>query len=376
MLRGLIWTAVALALAACETVPRTGPTGEAVRAAADGTGPAPVVAFAFAPIEPETLGILETRRAAPPRDISPGRPATGPLLSVGDMVTVTIWEAVEGGLFSSPNGSGASLPPQRIGPSGAILVPNAGKIPARGRSPEDVGEAVVAALEGKAIEPQVLVTVKESPVSAVTVIGDAANQPGRVPLAGVGERVLDVIAASGGASVPAHRTLVRLTRGDATGETHLSRILEEPGQNVRVRAGDVITLQDSQRSFTMLGAAENPARVPFSTETVTLEQAIAESGGLVDRLADPGSVFVFRYEDPAMAEAITGEPQDGPATPMIFSLDLRDPGAFFLAQRFEMQDSDVIYIANAPLADAQKVLVTVATAVSPVVAANQLASTF
>lgn len=375
MPRGLAWISlVALLMSGCEVVPKTGPTSEAIRTAAD-EPQSTIVPFAFAPVSPETLGVLEARLAAPARDINTGRPVSGPQLAVGDAVTVTIWEAVEGGLFSG-QGGGSSLPSQRIGPSGTIIVPYAGKVRAAGRTPDAVADAVVSALAGKAIEPQVLVTVDASPRSSVTVIGDAATKSGRVALQGVGERVLDVVAASGGASVPAHRTLVRLTRGDAVGETHLSRILREPGQNVRVRSGDVITLQDSQRSYTVLGASNQPSRVPFSTEIVTLDQAIAETGGLLDNRSDPGSVFVFRYEQSEVVSTITGEPQSEPVAPIVYNLDLRNPGAFFLASRFEMADRDIVYVANAELADAQKILVTIATALSPAVSAVRLGNSF
>ena len=364
----LLTTAAALTLAGCAAVPKSGPTAEAVLALAAEPATA-AVPYAFAPLTPAALDVLDARRAAPPADLSQPRDAASQRLRVGDLVTVTIYEAVEGGLFSASAGGprGAGLPPQRIGSSGLIRVPYAGRIRAAGLTAEQVAEAVEAALEGKAIEPQALVTVTESPAGAVTVIGDAARAA-RVPLADVGERVLDVIAAAGGAEGPAHRTLVRLTRDDAVAETHLARILREPGQNVRLRAGDVVALLDSGQSYVVLGAAARPARVQFSTERVTLDQAIAEAGGLDDDRAAPASVFVFRYEDPAAVAALTGAPppMDGAMSPVVYNLDLRDPTAFFLAQRFEMADRDIVYVANAPLADAEKVLRAVALAFSPV----------
>ncbi|MGM0585144.1 MAG: polysaccharide biosynthesis/export family protein [Pseudomonadota bacterium] len=365
---------IALLLSACAVAPRGGPTAEAVRAA--GQEAETVVPFAFAPLTRETVAALQARRAAPQADLGENAKVRPQILRPGDRVSVTIWEAVEGGLFSG-EGAGAksvALPPQRLGPSGRISVPYAGRIRAAGRTPAQVSGAIVAALRGKAIEPQALVTVEDSPVSAVTVIGDAAAGSGRVPLAGVGERVLDVIAAAGGTSAPAHRTLVRLNRGAAQGEAHLARILREPAQNVRVRAGDVVGLLLDEQTFTVLGAAGQPRRVPFSTEIVTLDEALAEAGGLDDMDANPDSVFVFRYEDAATARRLTGRPAEGPLAPVVYNLDLSDPGAFFLARRFEMRDGDILYAANAPLADARKVLDVVARALSPATTSLRLAN--
>ena len=202
----------AIVLAGCTSMPMSGPTIGAIETAAlesDST----LQPFAFAAITPETLEVLDRRRREPPSDLTRGG-GQNFQLKIGDVVSVTIWEAVEGGVFSG-NGMGnraSGLPRQRIGDSGAISVPYAGRIRAAGRTPEAVASAIVAALEGKAIEPQVLVTLDTSPVSAVTVIGDALGKAGRIPLAGVGERVLDVLATAGGASIPAHQALVRLTR--------------------------------------------------------------------------------------------------------------------------------------------------------------------
>lgn len=361
--------AVAAALVTgCAFVPKSGPTSSAIDDAAVDPA-ATVVPFAYSIITPDTLKALSVKYIAPEEDLSDAGPNQGQVLRVGDVVGVTIWEAVEGGLFSgvAASNKSATLPKQRIGRSGMISVPYAGRVRAAGRTPESVADAVAGALEGKAIEPQVLVTVEESPVSAVTVIGDAAEKSGRAELAGVGERVLDVIAAAGGSSVPTHRTLVRLTRDGRQAETHLSRILREPAQNVRVQAGDVISLLDNGSSYVVLGATRRPQRLPFSTEVVTLDEALAEAGGLQDNLADPGAVYIFRYESSDVVAALTGKPQGPePTEPLVYNLDLTDPGSFFLASRFEMEDGDILYTANAPLANALKVISAAAFVLNPV----------
>ncbi|WP_339947665.1 polysaccharide biosynthesis/export family protein [uncultured Albimonas sp.] len=378
--RTLAATLLAAALAGCAYAPASGPSGDTVRQAAADPG-ATVLPYAYAILNPAAIEVLERSRAEPPADLAGRGAADAQVLRVGDVVGITIWEAVEGGLFSTQNSEsrGAALPNQRIGPDGRISVPYAGRISATGRTPDAVASAIVSALEGKAIEPQVIVTIQQSPVSSVTVLGDAIGNAGRVQLNGVGERVLDVLAASGGSRTPAHRTLIRLTRGDVQAEAHLARILREPAQNVRVRSGDVIAALDIGQSFTSLGANGRARRINFSTEVVTLDQAIAEAGGLDDRRADPRSVFVFRYENPEVAMALAGPaatPEAGAATtPIVYGLDLSDPGSFFLARRFAMEDGDIIYTANSELAQAGKVLSVVDDALSPTTQTLRLLNT-
>lgn len=368
----------ALALAGCASVPMNGPTSGSVLAAVEDPE-STVQPFAYAAITPQTLDALDRRRLEPPSDLTRGG-GQNFAFKVGDEVSVTIWEAVEGGVFSG-NGMGSrgsGLPKQRVGSSGDITVPYAGRVRAVGRTPESVAAAIVQGLQGKAIDPQVLVTLDRSPVSSVTVIGDGASKAGRVPLAGVGERVLDVLAASGGTSAPAHRALVRLTRGDVQAETHLARILREPSQNVKVMPGDVLTVLDSGESYSVMGAAARPRRVPFDSEVVTLDEALADTGGLNDNLASPEAVYVFRYEAHDLVASLPGvtvpvaAALSGPMTPTVYNLDLSDPGSFFLARRFLMQDGDIVYVANASFANTQKVLRIVASVLSPAASSLRL----
>ncbi len=368
---------IAALAAGCANVPNTGPTSDVVRENAGKTNQAGP-AYAIVPIDQAAIAVLEAREAQRQERLGTGRGGSGDVLRVGDVVNVTIWEAVNGGLFSSPTTDGprmAPLPPQRVGDDGAISVPYAGRVRAAGRSTRQVADAVVAALQGKAIEPQALVTRDSSPVSAVTVLGDATNGGGRVPLAGVGERVLDVVASAGGLRTAPFRTKVRLTRGDRVAEAHLSRVLREPAQNVQVRAGDVVNLVEDPQTFTVFGAAGRPAQVEFSAEELTLDEALALAGGLVDNRADPAAVFVLRYEEPATANALLGRAETGPA-PVIYNLNMRAPSSFFLARRFRMQDKDIVYVANAPIANLEKVLRIIGLSLQPATTAISLANVF
>ncbi|MEM1312985.1 MAG: polysaccharide biosynthesis/export family protein [Pseudomonadota bacterium] len=362
----------ALSLAGCAAAPKGGPTTSAVLQAAEDPATT-VLPFAFTPLSPQVVQALETQRIAPPESLTDQPALAAQRLRIGDRVAVTVWEPVEGGLFSGGEASpkGSDLPVQRVAPDGTIRVPYAGDVRAVGRTPSAVSSAVEAALAGKAIDPQVLVTVAGSPVNAVTVIGDGGRSS-RVDLADVGERVLDMVASAGGSEVPPHRALVRLTRGDVTAQTHLSRILREPAQNVLVRPGDVVSVIDDGPTFTVLGAANRPSRVNFESESVALDEALGSVGGLDDRLANPGSVYVFRYEEAELVRSLGLEAQAEPLAPIVYNLDLTDPGAFFLARRFDMRDGDILYVANAPLADAQKVLTAVATGLTPVLTTLRL----
>jgi polysaccharide biosynthesis/export protein len=304
-----------------------------------------------------------------------GRPAQ-PKIQIGDSVVVSIWEAASGGLFgSSPTdhvstGSrSVTIPKQVVDRDGAISVPYAGRVPVAGRLPVEVQKTIQDRLADKAIEPQVIVTVTNSPSNSVTVTGEVVHGA-RVPLSMRGDRLLDVIAAVGGARSPVYETFVRLSRDGVTATIPMETLVSEPAENIYAQPGDVLTLVRLPQIFTVFGATGRNAEIPFGAEKMTLVEALAKAGGLQDQRSDPAGVFLFRYEPPRVVNAL-GRPQlqTGPdrSTPVVYRLDLRDAKSYFLAQRFPVEDNDVIYVANADLNELQKFFTLLNTLTGPVV---------
>jgi len=89
-----------------------------------------------------------------------------------------------------------------------------------------------------------------------------------------------------------------------------------------------------------------------------LAQAIARAGGLADSLANPASVFLFRFEKTSVLRQMgVAVPANAPATlPAVYRADLSNASTIFLANEFPMQDGDIIFISDSPLTDYQKFL--------------------
>ena len=119
-----------------------------------------------------------------------------------------------------------------------------------------------------------------------------------MPLTTRGDRLLDVVATAGGTRAAAHETYVTLLRDKLSVRIPMQAILADPAENVYVRPGDVISVARETQTFTSAGATGQNAVVPFEAIGITLDQAIARSGGLNDYRADPAGVFVIRYERP------------------------------------------------------------------------------
>ena len=270
-------------------------------------------------------------------------------IGIGDELHVTIWEAAESGLFSTPENKRTEIGPLQVDKQGRITIPFAGVIRAAGLTPLQLQGRIAAALKGKAISPQVLVSIRKNVANSVVVNGDVRN-PGQYALSLKGDRVLDVIARAGGAAAPARETMVTLIRRHRRAVQNLKRIIQAPSENVFVQPGDQIYLSHNPQTFTAFGAVTKTGEYPFDSDRVSMLEAIARTGGLLDDRANARGVFLFRYEDNRLLRQL-GHPPDslslGGRTPTVYVLDMGRPQAYFLAQQFMMRDNDVIYVANA-----------------------------
>jgi polysaccharide export outer membrane protein len=307
-----------------------------------------------------------------------------PVIGVGDSVTVTIWEASSGGLFSAPlvtdkisaGSNAAMIPEQVVGRDGGITVPYAGRVRVAGKTTRAVQQTVEKALTGKAIQPQVLVSVTR-PVSNSVSVGGEVAAGARIPLSVKGDRLLDVLAAAGGVRAPVNESFVELSRGSTTSRMPLTRIIANPSQNIYLHPNDVLTLVRDPQTFIAYGATGRNAEIPFDADGITLAQALAKAGGLIDSRSDPRGVFIFRYEPESVLRVIRPNSPllaRGRSAPVVYRLNLADATSLFLEQSFHIANRDLIYVSNSPSTEVQKVFEIVAGGIGTVGSAASIAT--
>jgi polysaccharide biosynthesis/export protein len=375
-----IYLLAAAALSGCTALPSAGPTASAIEAGAS-VPQADGALLARYEIIDVTPAVVEALRGRPLDSLLASfgdhRPSAEPVIGVGDMVAVSIWEAGSGGLFSGPlvadrfsaGSKSALIPEQPVGRDGAISVPYAGRIPVAGRRPQDVQALIENELAGKAIQPQVLVSVTKPISQTVTITGESVGGA-RVPLTGHGDRLLDVLASSGGLRSNVSETFVRLSRGPVTATVPLTTVVSNPKENIFLRPGDVLTLVRDPQTFLAVGALGNATELPFGADGITLAQALAKARGLADFAADPAGTFIFRFEPAAIVRRLApGSKLTGtPLVPVVYRINMRDPGSLFTAQAFRMRNRDLVYVSNAPFTEVQKALAVFNSVSAPIVA--------
>jgi polysaccharide biosynthesis/export protein len=264
---------------------------------------------------------------------------------------------------------GATIPDQQVAPDDAIAVPYGGRVPAAGRTPAEVQQTIEARLASKALQPQALVIVKKSDANAVTVAGEVVAGT-RVRLSPGGDRLLQMIAAAGGAKAPVYETFVRLSRNGITVAIPLERLVAEPAENIYARPGDIITLVRVPQTFTVFGAMGRNAAIAFNAENITLSQALVKSQGLRDDLANPKGVFLFRYEPASIVQALdqpiaTHAPDA--TSPVAYRFDFSDANSYLIADQFPVHDKDIIFVSEAGAVQVQKLFALLSTVTGPVV---------
>ena len=204
-------------------------------------------------------------------------------------------------------------------------------------------------------------------MSATIYLAQAAADTSTLKAAGL---LAGGIALAGGAKAAVYDTFVRLSRNGVTATLPMERLVSDPQENIYAQPGDTLTVVRVPQTFSVLGATGQNAQITFNAEKITLVEALAKAGGLQDLRSDPAGVFLFRFEPPSVVTALNA-PQlnTGPerSSPVVYRLDMSDANAYFLAQRFPVEDKDIIYVANARLNELQKFFTLLNTLTGPVI---------
>jgi polysaccharide biosynthesis/export protein len=378
LIRRGVGLSLALLLAACAQMPTSGPSAEAVRE------PATAAAKAVQVVDVDDRVVRQLQATRKVRLFSETLTQTGTTglrIGAGDALEMHIWEAPPATLFGAgavdarapSTARSVTLPEQTVDHDGMLTVPFAGRVKAAGLTPRELELEVVRRLQGKANQPEVVVRLTRNNSASVTVVGEVSSSV-RMPLTAGRERLLDALAAAGGVRQPVSKMTLQVTRGSEFHSLPLDLVIRDPRQNVALLPGDVITALFQPLSFTALGATGRNEEINFEAQGISLAQALARAGGLIDNRSDAQGVFLFRLEAP---EALSWPRQPVSTTPdglvpVVYRIDLRNPASFFVMQSFQMNNRDVLYVSNAPLAELQKFLNLVFSVAFPVLNAVQV----
>jgi polysaccharide export outer membrane protein len=279
--------------------------------------------------------------------------APGPIvIGAGDVLDIAIVSTNANGFIDFTQSSvspvsSTSLPPQTVGTDGAVSVPPLGRVNARGQSVQQFEQFLTRKLGEILVDPSVIVNLAERNSAQVSVVGDV-NSPGRYPITQDSKHIIDIISAAGGPITRPEDLTVTVNRGGSTASIAADRLLANPHFNVHLQPNDVVTVKAERKTYSILGAATRNRAVEFTTNELTLAEALGEGSGLQNRRADKHGVFLYREVAKSVAGSVGGDTsQFAEATvPTIFQFDMAEPTTLFHAGKFTIQDGDIIYISD------------------------------
>ena len=267
------------------------------------------------------------------------------MIRPGDQMTISVWDSQPDSLLTTGEQRVVNMQNVPVSASGRVFVPYVGEVRVSGMSTELARREIQDRLTPIVPDGQVQLSVSPGEANTIDVVTGVAS-PGRIELPEISPTILSVLAEAGGISHLLRNPLVRLNRAGQAYTIPARQLFADPANDIQLRGGDRILVEEDQRNFIALGAAGRQFVVNFEREDITALDALATIGGLAESRADLQGVMVLRTY-PASAVHPTG---DAPRhEQVVFTFDLASADGLFAAQRFLVHPGDVVLASESPM---------------------------
>ena len=315
------------------------------------------------PITVDLLNRIETEYESRVREVAAefvARPQ-GYVIGNGDVLQIIVWDHPELTIpavqFRDAETSG-----QQVGDDGYLYYPYVGMVKAAGMNVAALRDVLTEKLSTYIENPQLDVRVVGYRSKRVYLVGEV-NNPGVLPLNDVPLTIADAISLSGGLTENAYKSGVNVSRDGKVHEIDLKALYDhaDSTQNLALKHGDIVNVLDrSQQKVFVMGEVKTPRSVEIINGHLTLAAALGEVGGVNQNSANSGAIYVVR-----------GTKKDKPE---IFHLDASYATGMLLAERFEMQAQDVVFVDAAGISQWNRVISQLLPSISIIGIADSISS--
>jgi polysaccharide export outer membrane protein len=314
--------------------------------------------------------LLEQRRARDARRMAGFEPAPGGeyayRVGPGDALNIIVFGRPE---LSNPMGQTQSIDNQgyRVREDGTLFFPFIGVNHVAGKTVEEIRDHIARSLVRFITDPQVDVRVVAYRSQKAYVTGEL-REPGILPLTDRPLTVLDAINEAGGFNEQADRRVGILTRAGQERRIDLLELYASGRGNVLLEDGDVLFIPDNatNRVF-LMGEVARQSSVELHHGRLTLAEALTAAGGIALGLADTRNIFVMRGREVYdAANNLRG------IRPEVFHLDARTGTALLLAEGFQLEPRDIVYVASTGVVRANRVIAQILPSVQTVWQADRI----
>jgi len=270
-------------------------------------------------------------------------------VGVGDILSIVVWDHPELsatmlppqpaagmgpiGVAASPMQPGAGF---EVDQNGMLDFPYAGRMMVLGLTPGDIHALLTTKLASYLREPKVTLKVQRYRSQRVYVDGEV-KLPGVQPINDLPMTLTEAINRAGGMNPLADQSRVLLTRAHTTYVINLPQLVQRGVNPARIMLanGDLVRVmsRDDNKVF-LSGEVSSPRALPMRNGRLTLNEALGEAGGINPVTGDARKVYVVRRSV---------------GSSRVYQLDANAPGALAIAEGFELQPKDVVFVAATPL---------------------------
>ncbi|MDO8299446.1 polysaccharide biosynthesis/export family protein [Lacisediminimonas sp.] len=263
----------------------------------------------------------------------------------GDILSIVVWDHPELNVGAAivPAGAGADQAPGAtpvagfiVDHQGAIQFPYAGVIKVSGMTQEQARHLLAERLSKYIRNPNVTLRVQSYRSKRVYVDGEV-KAPGLQAINDIPMTLMEAINRSGGFLPAADQSQIHLTRGGETFHINLPQLVQKGmnPNNIMLANGDVVRVvsRDSSKVF-VSGEVIQPRALPMINGRLTLNEALGESGGINPLSGDAKQIYVVRKSA---------------TEPVVYQLNAEENGALALAESFELEPKDIVYVAATAL---------------------------
>lgn len=268
----------------------------------------------------------------------------------GDVLQITVWDHPEIAAALGAAVAGAARPADAapgfvVDYAGNVQFPYAGTIHVAGDDVTTIQRKLHTKLSNVFNKPEVTVRV-ESFRSAQVYIDGEVRAPGAQPINDIPMTLTEAVNRAGGFTPNADQSRVELQRDGVTYPIDVASLMthDHNPQRIVLRKGDMLHIASrDDNGIYLMGEVNRPATVmPMRNGHLTLAEALSQAGSMNPNTADAKQLFVIRGS--------TG------AEPQIFHLDALSPVSMLLANQFEMQPKDIVFVDNNTLVRLNRVL--------------------
>ncbi|MEO0317261.1 MAG: hypothetical protein RL404_938 [Pseudomonadota bacterium] len=309
--------------------------------------------------KPPEIQLITTRLVQQERDARQRRvsedisalmlPAQPYRVEAGDVLQVVVWDHPELSASMLPavpvaGGAGAGIAGSPMQPSsgfevdqdGMLDFPYAGKLKVAGMTSGEVHALLTQRLARYLKQPRLTLRVLNYRSKRVYVDGEV-KAPGVQPINDIAMTLTEAINRAGGMNPAADQSRIMVSRDGRTYQVNLPQLVQR-GVNpssVILAHGDVVRVPSREESKIFIsGEVTAPRALAMRNGRLTLNEALGEAGGINPVTGDARQVYVVRRT------------QD---QSFVYQLDANAPGALAMAEGFELNPKDVVYVAATPL---------------------------